>query len=729
MDPEHEECRENNVQPGRATLHRGEGEDTVDFGLAGDLKISLDKVSEAIYKKCVANWHSPPEELPNQPLYKEINSGMQSVFFNIKSRARPLEEYKIMISVASGFIAHFQNKRRNKVTYRFTTRQTEVDFLRKNIKCLLDFWLPEPMQRSQLIYVFVGEILSVNVLEPLINNFSDFTFINEVIVVALDDQPDTQQKEDSGRCDERNQDSNCSDPEESNANMESEKTISRKKEKKRIGKKIKGFFKSMRLRKPEAENVSVFRSCTNVMESDALHCDGDVADMGSCDDSDDGEISMTSVIDTSLQMWLQNNWTAKVSKKSEKEDEYEISVYDESTPDTVLWNTKRRDEDFQFIFKKIHQSTTGGQSDADKQSFHPIDKASDETINILLNLIQVHKDREVVFFFSPFEYEDNDDSDEEDQFSTDDESSGDSSRSSNCEIGFRTCNIQNEEEKNNKVADKNSSSNDLQDASIVSANRNKSNEFTGDSYDKESESKECHQPDGIRALRRRKKYKKGSPNEPEDLPSTSVARDEHLPSGNTDMRTEFPNVGQQPPKMMDSDSLISQKTAQKGLDLTGQNIAQTTEQQKQKLQETLLEVLYQLIDEVLAGGSSRVCFLHRMGFLKNLSKSILSSIPNIYAEEQIIWYLDQVAELLTSEIRPLELTPDALQSKALDLLKNKVQGLLNPFVKFFVKKEIMKNLKTSHQALKDPLANKETIYGLLEDLTKIITNEDRILNP
>ncbi|XP_040261589.1 uncharacterized protein LOC120977640 [Bufo bufo] len=705
MDPEHEECRENNVQPGRATLRRGEGEDTVDFGLAGDLKKSLDKVSEAIYKKCVANWHSPPEELQNQPLYKEINSGIQSVFFNIKSRARPLEEYKIMISVASGLIAHFQNKRRNKVTYRFTTRQTEVDFLRKNIKCLLDFWLPEPMQRSQLIYVFVSEILSVNVLEPLITNFSDFTFINEVIVVALDDQPDTQQKEDSGRCDERNQDSNCSGPEESNANTESEKTISRKKEKKPIRKKIKGLFKSMRPRKPEAKNVSVFRSCTNVMESDALHCDGDVADMGSCDDSDDGEISMTSIIDTSLHMWLQNNWTAKISKRLEEEDEYEISVYDESTPGTVLWNTKRRDEDFQFIFKKIHQSTTGGQSDADKQTFHPINKASDESINILLNLIKAHEDREVVFFFSPFEYEDNVGSDEEDQFSTDDESSGDS------------------------IADKNSLSNDLQDTSSVSANRNKSNEFTGDSYDKESKSKECHQPDGIRALRRRKKYKKGSPNELEDLPSTSVARDEHLPSENTDMRTEFPIVGQRPPKMMDSASLISQKMAQKGLDLTGQNIAQTTEQQKQKLQETLLEVLYQLIDEVLAGGSSRVCFLHSIGFLKNLSKSILSSIPNIYAEEHIIWYLDQVAELLTSEVRPLELTPDALQSKALDLLKNKVQGLLNPFVKFFVKKEIMKNLKTSHQALKDPLANKETIYGLLEDLTKIITNEDRTLNP
>ncbi|CAJ0955396.1 unnamed protein product [Ranitomeya imitator] len=138
------------------------------------------------------------------------------------------------------------------------------------------------------------------------------------------------------------------------------------------------------------------------------------------------------------------------------------------------------------------------------------------------------------------------------------------------------------------------------------------------------------------------------------------------------------------------------------------------EQQKQKLQKVFLIVIYQLVDEVLTGGV--VSFLHSIGAMKNYNKYILNRIPDMYAEEQIIWCLNQVADLLMSEFRPQELTPSELQAKALDVLKNKVQGFVTNFwVKFGLNEN---NLKASHQALQDRLANKETLYNLHQDNQK-----------
>ncbi|KAM3911705.1 uncharacterized protein RB166_020261 [Leptodactylus fuscus] len=742
----HEEHREKE-ESGRSRLNSGEEEDTVDFGGNSEVRNALEEVSVAIYETFVSVWHRPPEELKNQPLFKEINSVIQSVFCNIRSRARPLEEYEIIICVITRLIAHFKNKRENKMTYRLKTRQEVVDFVRKHIQRLLDHWLPKSEQRSRPVYVFLTEILSVNVLEPFINNYSEFTFINEAIVLALDDEPAALQKEDSTRFAEVNQDGRCSAPDESNITLESN-NISRMKKKFRIKKKLGELVNRSRKRKTDLKDSPKFRSLCSTFNDDS-----DVADVGSCDDGEDSEDSMTSILDSSLKMWLKNNWTAQISERlAEKEDAYEISVYDESAPETVLWNTTRHVEDFKLLYDQMHQkypnfkftkpdTTAGTKREDDRQFFRSIGTSPYDFVNVLVDLLKEYKETEVVFFFSPFEYEDNvrellrcpsdgdvTTSDEEqvsEEFSTDNESAGDSS---NGTIGFRHFNMQNEEGKSN--TEEESSSGDLEDTSSVNDNTNEcpiGDESITDSYDRENDSKDGYQPDGNACLRLRKKPKKSDKGTSyralEDRPSTSVTRDEEFP--NADNRSEFFSIQPQCPTEMNSTSWNPQEPAHKGFDLTGQNITQSMEQQKKKLQGTLLRVLYELIDEIIAGGKSRVCFLHSMGILKNQSDFILDSIPNIYTEGQIIWYLNQVAELLKSQ-RPQPLPPDVLQAKAQDLLKNKVQGFLtNSVIKLLFKKEIMKNLKASHQALEDPSANKETLCGLLEDLTKIITNQVR----
>ncbi|XP_069842195.1 uncharacterized protein [Dendropsophus ebraccatus] len=742
LDSTPQEMTEDNVQTVRRTPNIREGEDTVDFVLAGDLQNSLEKVSEAIYKKFVSVWHSPPGEIQNQPLYKEINSLIQNVFFNIKRKARLFEEYKIVISIASDLTAHFINKKGKEVTYRFKTRQEEVDFIRKNVKCLLDYWLPESMQRPPLIYVFLTEILSVNVLELMINYYSEFKNINEAIVEALDDKPDAKQKEDSGKC-EKNINGNR--PDESHTMMESDNIASRKtekKEKKGVKEKCKGLVKRLRLKKSKSGNGIKFRSCASTHSSD-----GDDVDMGSIDDDEEDENPIKLIINTSLQMWQQNDWDARVFKILKEEGIYEISVYDKSAPDYELWKTKRRVNDFKDMYEKVcqdysdfikftKQDTAEGPPDAEEEFFHSIGITPDDFINVLVNLVKTRSETKAAFFFSPFRNEDDirehlkcDPSDEE---HTDDESTKDSGssemESNDCGLGYRTLNTQNEEEQFNNDIDPSSLSSDLHNALGVSSNRDKSRkdeESIVDSSAKESDPKDCYQADGLKFPRLGKKNKKcqsASHIEQDKVSSSSVTAEEEFPSQNADRRGGFSNIQYQSPNVMDSHP---QPLPQKGLDWSSQNITQTIEEQKKELQETLLDVVYKLIDEVLAGGTSGIYYLHKIGLLKNQSKSILNSIANIYAEEKIIWYLNLVADLLMSEIRPLQLPPYLLQSKALGLLENKVRGSLN----FVFKKWIMKNLKASHQALQDPVANKETIYRLLEDLTKIITDEGSVFNP
>ncbi|XP_071979476.1 uncharacterized protein [Engystomops pustulosus] len=735
QDEIHEEYSENNQLSAR-TENIVE-EDTVDFSVTDGLKNSLDRVSEAIYKKFVSDWHSPPEELQNQPLYIEINSAIQSVFCNIQSRVRPSEEYEAIISIMTCLIDHFQNKRK-KVTNRMKTRQEEVDFVRKNIRCLLDYWLPESIQRSQPVYVFLTEIISINVLEIFINYYSEFSNINEAIVVALDDKPATQQNEGFVKCNDIIQDNGCSAPDESNITVESY-IKSRKKENKGIKQKVKGIFKRFRKRKPDKE-ASVFRACAfrHTIDDD----NNDVADTDFYDGCKDSEEEVSSIIDTSLQKWLQNHWTAKVSQgPKEKEDGYEISVFDEGEPDTVLWNTERSIEDFKLIYDQICQkypdfkiakpeATTGPLTDTDRQFFDSVGTTPDKFINALLILIEDYKETEAVFFFSPFEYKDNvrellqcaadidvpDSNDEyfNDQFNTEEESSANSGTE------FRLYCTQNE----TSYKDKESSPIELQDIIHFSVNRTnllKVDESMADSNDPETDFR--YQPDGINIVRSRKKHKKerrASPREHEDMPCTSVTRHEESENAN------LFNIQHQPFVIMNSNS---QQPALKGPDLTGQDTTLTMEQQKKKLQETFLNVLYQLVDVVLAGGNSIVCFLHRTGFLKDLSKYILNNIPGIYAEEQIIFYLNQVSELLLFPVRPLQLPPDVLQSMALKLLKNKVLGsMTGSFLKTLIRKPILKHLEASHEALQDASANKATIFRLLEDLTKIITNDAAICN-
>ncbi|CAI9585662.1 unnamed protein product, partial [Staurois parvus] len=110
-------------------------------------------------------------------------------------------------------------------------------------------------------------------------------------------------------------------------------------------------------------------------------------------------------------------------------------------------------------------------------------------------------------------------------------------------------------------------------------------------------------------------------------------------------------------------------------------------------------------------------------FLDEKSKEILAAIPKLYTEDNIVWYLNQTSELLLADVCPLPVPPHKLPSMAQEILIRKVKSLpINTVIKLLFGREISKNIKASHQAFQNSKANKETLFRIIEDLTRIITN-------
>ncbi|XP_075040387.1 uncharacterized protein LOC142100617 [Mixophyes fleayi] len=665
-----------------------EDEDTVDF-FVDALKEAVEKVSAAIYQVCFSIWHRPPEVIQNQPLYKEISAGIQDTYSNMKRKARPMEEYEIIICIATSLIAHLKNFRENKRTHKYNTRQDEVNFLRKHTECLLKYWLPESLKSSSFTLVFLIEILSINVLEPTISNLADFTFINQVIVRTLDSEESSEQNEDFDTGSGMTEDAGSEALVASNTCMESDNIKSRKKEKKGFLHQIKGFkMPRLKLRKQKPTDESGFRSYTEGLAEDTTDIVDDVTVMDfhdSDDDSVDTDDLKTAIRDTLLQKWITENWTAIVFKnRAEKEHEYEICVSKEDDGDNTVWLIKRSEEDFSLIYdiicKKHEDSNVFKTSKTAEEParigshfFQTINTTPEKFIETLVDLIRTQQEPAAAFFLSPFKFH------EEERELLDEDFPG-----NNEELTVKS---------------------DTEDKS------------SAEDIDTRSHSEGSNESDGYRRFKIRKtkkrynKLKNTSDNKLED----NVAEiNEAFISENAESRTEFPRT--QP---------------EKGLDVVGFNIKEmqnhvhrkTIKKQRNKLQDTFLEVIYHLADELFAGGTYTVRGLHKIGFLNKKSTEILEYMPNIYAERQIEWYLSQISELLLSETPPLLLSPDELQAKALELLDGKLKSSLsNTCVKFLFGKSLLKNLKASHESFQDSKANKATLFRLLEDLTKIITD-------
>ncbi|XP_073455424.1 uncharacterized protein [Aquarana catesbeiana] len=407
----YEECKKTSVKGEASARREMESTDTVDFPVNDSVLQALEGVSGAIYTKCFSNWYCPPEEMKDQPLFKEINAGIRDIYYNIKATVRPLEEYEILIAIANALITHLKNFRKKRMTYRYNTAQEEVDFLRKQTKCLLLYWLPDSLRNSDHILVFLNEILSINVLRPSINHLADSTFINETIVRTLD-------SEEVPVKDALNE--SCAFSENySNIPVNTSDTIPQRKEKK---KGFKGKIKAIgyHLKRNKSEACSTFRSSFPSTGEDTMDStEEDTMDStGGCTYTEPCESDYLSlIIDAVLQKWLQENWTVKICESPTKDrNTYKICVSEEGSLNANLWIIERSVEDFRQIYSIICREyqdlkifTTlkeieEAEIKEDSQFFQAIGINPDTFIDKLLELIKLNKS-EPILFFSPFNYE------------------------------------------------------------------------------------------------------------------------------------------------------------------------------------------------------------------------------------------------------------------------------------------------------------------------------------
>ncbi|XP_068107190.1 uncharacterized protein [Hyperolius riggenbachi] len=606
---------------------------------------------------CFSKWHCPPEQVEEQPLYKEINSAIKGAFSNMKMKARPLEEYEILIALANGLIAHLKNFRKKRVSYKYNTEQEEVDFLRRQTRSLLAYWLPDSLKESNHILVFLNEIISVNVLKPAIRNLADSTFINETIVRNLRSSEIRQEKGCFDVCDGHMDPASSMEVQECAALMESDGVITR-----------------------EYERESSFRSYPDPAKffTDNNLCDGPVDE--SSDDDDDDDIPL-SLIDSVLQKWMEENLTATICESpTENRHTYRIRVFKE---DTKLWITERSVEEFKCFYDTIYEKhqdyivshelqKTEAETEGDSQFFETINTTPEKFLDTLLGLIKDHQDPEAVFFLSPFKYKDDE-----------------------RELFHKTFSDSDEE---------------------VSTEDSGTEEQSGE--DSQGDTNDFLESDGFRSfIPKKKKKEKNKDNSNLDV--------------TPDRRAEAHTVRQSEAVAFSAVSFRSpiheprakHKHDYRTEELPNYKLDKEMNKRRKKLETALVDALCRLVDEIFAGGKSIVPFLRHVGLLETWIKRVLDDLPKLYTEEQIEYYLTQASVLLLSDVDPLPLSPQQLKSEAQKLLKNQLESvLMNKVIKYLLEKGILKNITMSHEAFQNSRANKETLYGLLEDLTRIITN-------
>ncbi|XP_040179775.1 uncharacterized protein LOC120913694 isoform X2 [Rana temporaria] len=698
----YEECKKTSVK-GEASARRGmEFEDTVDFSVDDPVLQALEGVSGAIYKKCFSNWHCPPEEMKDQPLFKEINAGIRGIYNNIKATVRPLEEYEILIAITNALITHLKNFRKKRMTYRYNTDQEEADFLRKQIKCLLLYWLPDSLRNSDHILVFLNEILSINVLRPSINNLADSTFINEMIVrnLASEEVLVKDALKESGAFSEN----------DSNIPVYTSDSIPHRKEKKGFKGKLKAM--AHRLKRNKSEGCSTFRSFPSIGE-DTMDSTEDTMDSTEEDTMDSteelcesgGDDLLSSIIDAGLQKWLQENWTAKIYESpTQDRNIYKIGVYEEGSLNANLWITERSVEDFRQIYSiicrdyqdlNIFPYLEGSEIEEDRHFFQAIGIDPDTFIHKLLELIKLYQKSEPIFFFSPFNYE----------------------------------------EKGTELFSRAFSDNDLSPEDNLAVKSETEDTFHESTDDPEG----CYESDGFKAFQwkkkaKNKKSKDGSGNELEDTSAILFSSEDHaLPMleredtvhHNTDRKKQGFNKVTQGDSTKSSTDPLSVPADEPSTNSSKAipYLEEEKNKQRKKLEEEFLDALYCLADELFAGGKFIIRFIRHTGIFKEKNKALLAAIPKLYTEDQIVWYLNKTSELLLADVIPLPVPPDELPSKAQEILKSKVQSLLTyTCIKYLFERKILRDTEAAYEVFQKSKANKETLFRILEDLTRILTN-------
>ncbi|XP_075429475.1 uncharacterized protein LOC142467536 isoform X3 [Ascaphus truei] len=634
----HQETRTGQTETS-AKEHHFQEQDEVDYfpNNSSVLMKALERVIGSIYSVYISPWHSAPEEMKDQPLYGEISQTIKDTFFNLRRKTAHVEDYEIISGVAKLLINHLKRFRKDKTTKKEKTHKEEIDILRKQTKVLLNHLLPVPQKDSDHIMLFLTEIVAINVLEPVINILADPGFINQSIVNKLDIPPvGTQEKFDTST--ETTEDFN--EPAASKSSLENDGAKPTKKKGGKPSARKAKFLRCFGVKRPDDDAPDMFRSLP------ACRDPADVAQSGSDEEtsSEDDSLAETSLCDTLCQLWEKEGWSATVCDVQGTDNIYKIRVAKEHSLDTELWSVQRSEHDFIKIHDKLCQNNPDLELSsedlmANRDQFSKMLKTTPHTfVKELVDRVKAHHDLEAFYFLSPLEQQ------EEGRH-----------------IFQNVLKILQEKERIPAFSEDSSEMRE-EDTSLSSS--------TGTSH--ESNDSDPSDGSGFRALKCNR-TKKGGVLSHSVTGAHSASLSEKDPAASQeDSGTDTDDIftlRKRPRKAnMNANSIQSDR-----INTLEHDGRRRQKSRRSLLQNELAENLMYLADELLYGGNYVFRFLNK--FTNKLGKEIISRhLSEIFTEEKIVSYLDNISDLIQSNEGPLpQPQPEGLPTKALELIMKELQ--------------------------------------------------------
>ncbi|XP_038631365.1 uncharacterized protein si:rp71-46j2.7 [Scyliorhinus canicula] len=198
-DPHYQQLpeRKAEINHTNSVVDAADGKVQSSIELDPSLRQSLTKVFECSYSQFILLWYIPPEPKEDQPLYKTLLNEFNMMVDHAVGKFGQLDLTRIERGLIRILTVHLRavkkEKKREKI---FQTRHEEVCFLRRTSEALIYHLLPDSLWKLNCYWHILKEVVTLKVLEEVINTVCDADFINQALIKFLDeDSPETNEAE------------------------------------------------------------------------------------------------------------------------------------------------------------------------------------------------------------------------------------------------------------------------------------------------------------------------------------------------------------------------------------------------------------------------------------------------------------------------------------------------------------------------------------------------------
>ncbi|XP_072361952.1 uncharacterized protein [Scyliorhinus torazame] len=256
-DPHYQQLpeRKAEINHTNSAVDAADGKVQSSIELDPSLRQSLTKVFECTYSQFILLWYIPPEPREDQPLYKTLLNEFNMMVDHAVGKFRQLDITRIELGLIRILTVHLRavkkEKKREKI---FLTRHEEVCFLRRTSEALIYHLLPDSLWKLNCYRHILKEVVTLKVLEEMINTVCDADFINQALITFLDeDSPETNEAKVIPEAPPKTGDDDGRGKPEFNIPKEKEK---KKSNKKKLPKFLKIFKRNKKKKNPETKPSS-----------------------------------------------------------------------------------------------------------------------------------------------------------------------------------------------------------------------------------------------------------------------------------------------------------------------------------------------------------------------------------------------------------------------------------------------------------------------------------------